>query len=281
MKAALIALCLILSTLSTSAQGIPSPKGFDDTLDLMYDFMLGQPSVDRLDITEDQGLEVFLTNGMSVTLYPDNLTNYLQAANSNIERQNIFDGHMSSILGTVNETDTEDTEFTLDQILPILRYTGYVSDIDPVSKEFPGDLTIYYAIDYPDRVEFLSKETLANTEFTEDELRAAAAENLRGLFDMMEVETNDELGVSWLLLDGYYESSLALTMEFWANAAYDYEQLIMIVPNRDYLIFGEGTDPEVREILRSIASDVNAQFNNALTDQIYRWSDKGWVLDQD
>ncbi len=283
MKHVFVTICFALAAFSASAQGIPSPKDYSDTLDLMYGFLVDHPAITSVEITDDEGLEVVLPNGYVLTLYPDNLTNYMQAAESDLARQDVVDGHMNSLMDTIAELGQEKTGFSLTQVLPVLRRTGYLSvgdeETEFFSSDFPGDLTVYYAIDYPDKVEFLSADVLAETDFTEDQARAAAAENLRGLFDNMQIETHQELNISWILLDGYYESSLALATELWANAANDYEKLIMIVPNRDYMVFGEGADPQVYEALSAIANDVEAQFNGAMTNQIYRWSDKGWVLD--
>ena len=283
MRLVLTVIYLSCLAISAMAQGIAAPKNYEDTLRLMYDFIATQPGVDHAEFTDDQGLEVFLPDGASAVLYPDNLTSYLQAAESDLARQDVFEGHMQSVLGSLANIDAGPVPFELSQIMPVLRYEGYPSNAGPglvfLSDEFPGDLTIYYVIDYPDRVEFLNTETLGNSGFTEDQVRSAAIDNLRGAKDNLQAEVNPDMGVSWLTLDGYYESSFALDTEIWSTIAPDFKQLIMIVPNRDYMVFADGSNPAARDVISQLAKDVNAQFYGAMTAEIYRWSGKNWVLD--
>ena len=267
------------------AQPIPAPKGYADTLNLMYDFLIDNPDINRLELTDDDGLEVFVgEDGQSMILYPDNLTSYLQTAESDADRRVVFDAHMNTMLDNLAQTLSDaPREFTLAQIMPVLRHESYASsltdDISLLTSDFPGELSVFLVADYPDQVEYLTQKHLDDAGFSEEDVRAAAAENIRARFDQISVESNEEAGISWILLDGYYESSLVLATEIWANVAPEYGELIMIVPNRDYLVFGDGRDKQVRDILEQFATDVDQQFNGALTDEIYRWTDKGWVVD--
>ncbi len=266
------------------AQSIPAPRDLDDTLDLMTDYLLVHPDVESVVRQEDKSLLVIMPDQESVVLYPDNLTAYLQTAPSDEARQNVFDNHMETMINSLVRNDTASANgFTLDQLMPVIRDSAYVSGLDTgftfISEEFGGELSIFLVIDYPDRVEFLHSELLESAGFDVEQAFAAAEQNLQKRFAGITIESSSEIPISWFLLDGYFESSFILLDEFWVQMAADYEELIMIVPNRDYLVYGDASNDLVRPFLARLADDVDAQFNGALSAELFRWTESGWVLD--
>ena len=69
--------------------------------------------------------------------------------------------------------------------MPVVRSEGFLSALEPLGTplydELTGDYVVFYALDLPDRVQFLSADDLDELAMTHDEVRQHALTNLQFL----------------------------------------------------------------------------------------------------
>ena len=150
----------------------------------------------------------------------------------------------------------------------------------PISEPLAGDLWIFYAIDLPDRLQYLTGGQLAAIGVERGELRALAIENLGRLISgVVRIEGNDDLGVYAIYGDGTYESSFLLLDAFWAATS---EQLgappVIGVPSRDIVLFARSDDPEATAARRRITEELEAEAGYAISRQLYVRGETGWAV---
>jgi uncharacterized protein YtpQ (UPF0354 family) len=135
------------------------------------------------------------------------------------------------------------------------------------------DLIVTYVISEPQSVVYITEEHLERWELNESELHAQALANLRQLTDeerdYKTIGSGAQRLFFWETQDGYDASRLLLTDTLAAWQAQLPGQIVIGIPNRDFLIAFSDTD---RTILEGIAQQVqrdSIQQDHGLTDKLF------------
>lgn len=141
-----------------------------------------------------------------------------------------------------------------------------------VYREFLADLIIVYTIDEQRRVSFVNEDHLEAWDISEQELHARALANLRERTANVRYTTVGE-GEQRLLIfssgDGYDASRLLLTDVLDEMARQLPGNLVVGIPNRDFLVAFSDANPD---ILQAVAAQVQTDSigqANGLTDQLF------------
>lgn len=126
-------------------------------------------------------------------------------------------------------------------------------DAAPISRPFVAELIVMYAIDYPDRFEFISGKHLRDNGISETELHELALSNLPSRLPPIEMHGNSPCHM--ITAGGNMEATLLLHDAMWDQLA---EHLpgepMAVVPARDLLfVSGAGWDGAA-EFLTSVAN---------------------------
>ncbi len=183
------------------------------------------------------------------------------------------------MLGMQPDRSTNDYAALADQIFPMLKPLEMLVEVRErrlpmlAYREFLGDLMITYVIDEERSVAYINEEHLERWSVSVQDLHERAIENLRQRTEQRVKYTTVGAGDQQLFIyssgDGYDAARLLLSdvLAEWARALPG--NLVIGIPNRDFLIAFSDTNPE---ILRAVAAQVQAdaaQRQYGLTDQLF------------
>ena len=128
------------------------------------------------------------------------------------------------------------------------------SDAVPISRPLVAELIVMYAVDYPDRFEFIAGRHLRENRISEAELHELALSNLPSRLPQIEMHGNSPCHM--ITAGGNMEATLLLHDTLWDQLA---EHLpgepMAVVPARDLLfVSGAGWDGAV-EFLTAVANE--------------------------
>jgi len=96
-------------------------------------------------------------------------------------------------------------------------------------------MILTYAIDYPDRVAYVTRTGLDDAGISAQTLTTAAARNMDAKMQQVRFEGNGS--VYFAALDGFYESSLILDDVLWADLSQQLgDDLVISVAARDLIV---------------------------------------------
>ena len=266
-------------TTPLAARDLARPDSYADTLSLMQEALAANPVVSDLTIDSAEDSVRLTINGQDLTLYPDNLHNALRNAESAAERGAVLDDFVTAILESGDRKDSGLSPDTLANLRPVLRNTGLGAGLeidDPVIRQsFAGDLAMFWVIDTPRDMSYVSASMLTDAGIGQDEVAKRALENL-ATFAPQAKWTDLTPKAAYIEFDGAYESSFALLPDLWRGFR-GWQPLIMAVPARDVFILADGSDAETVEMLRGLAHDIAEKDGTRLSAGIYRFDGSGWA----
>jgi len=170
----------------------------------------------------------------------------------------------------------------LEHIYPMLRNRGVLDEITAqqlpalVSRPLAGELVVCYVIDEGQRVVFVNEQHAERWDVSEPLLNEIALRNLRAR-DWQPRPGRLGSGASGLLIfnggDGYDATRLLLPELFEEIAAQQPGNLVIGVPNRDFLIAFSDAAPSVfQQVAAQIAVDAKTR-DHPLTEQLFTLRD--------
>jgi uncharacterized protein YtpQ (UPF0354 family) len=144
------------------------------------------------------------------------------------------------------------------------------------SLEFPGDLVILWVLDSPTSTSSVTAELLEDNRLDTEKLAEKALENLTR--KASDIQTSSENGMTFVLLDEYYESSLMLLPDLWQAIDDDLGTVVAGVPSRDLLIYVDGDNPDDVAELRDLVERMSGQLSYPVSGDLFRWDGSAWQL---
>ncbi len=273
-----LAICLSLP----AGAEIARPAGQRETLHLMYEATARLAPDLAVTMNEaDLSLAITLPDGGSLALYPDNLDLALRGEENAGARQEIFDKHMASVLGSIRATmdGSLNAEIDPSAILPVIRAPEAMAQSDPgqlPQQPFPGGLVQYWVVDDTGTTASLNAEDMTTLGMEADAVADLAISNLEERLDKVTFSKDGIYNLAWL--DGYYESSLMLLPAFWQDQAKGHDSLIAAIPTRETMVWI--TDASAAEIgeMREVVFGIFQSEPYSISSDLFRWTGEGWEV---
>ncbi len=272
-------LCLFVQTANAETRA----PIYNDTLDLMLADIQVLPNVASARIDrEDQSLKIVLTDGQEVTSNPDNLHQMLQGTTDPAERNALIAQFTQTIAELSDPKPTLDAASLTVNVLPVIRSDDYLTtnsnpDAPPDQKlqqKFLPGLSIFYVFDTPNSVQFLQAEDVTKAGFDLATVDAAAKARIAEYGGTFRTEPISNL--TMVVLDGFYETSLLLVPEIWNAVDQDIDRLVIGIPARDVLLYGDAANPDVIEELKATIARISAEGAYPLSDRLLEWKAGSW-----
>jgi uncharacterized protein YtpQ (UPF0354 family) len=267
---------------------IERPTTLNDTLGLLLERLLPEfpdavlNSVDR---------NITLDKDGDTTINHDDIHAVLQTTPDGAEREAALENFVAAMTDAMNEPARDTSELPLGRIYPVLRHASFADgaadggnaalrDGGLYFERYAGDMILVYAIDYPDRVAYLTRQDLRDADVYPAQMTEAAFANLAEKTDIARFEGN---GVSFMVVvDGFYESSMVLNDAMWASASERLDdEIVMIVPSRDVLVIAPRRETAEVDFLDSVRQDVLTNGTHQLSGLMYVWRDGRWQVFED
>jgi uncharacterized protein YtpQ (UPF0354 family) len=238
----------------------------------------------RLSLNDDE-IQLIDRDGMEIRLLVRNqeilldLSNYYRVYR---QRPDQIDAVMQTLvrvlLGEIpSETDT-DYDSLADRIYPMIKPIELLVEVRErnlpmlVYHEFLANLIIIYAIEEGRSFAYINEDHLEQWGVTENELRDRALVNLRRRTVDIRYTTAGERNQRLFIFnsgDGFDATRLLLTemLTQWARMLPG--QLVIGIPNRDFLIAFSDSDPDILQAIAMQIQADSAQQANGLTDQLF------------
>ncbi len=259
---------------------IPRPETLKVTLLLMRDAYLDDERIESVEIdAADNSLVLVAPPNKDIRSYPDNLHQSLQSAQTDQERQEIFDRFMENTI-TALTAPPPDSKTTTD-IFPIIRHESYGKGIgvelpkQPFSLPFVADLRIFFVHDEETSIAYVANEDIGERGLAPDELKEIAFSNFEQKDWNLQIEGD---GIYFLTLDGTYEASFLLNSELWKSVDSKLGKIVLIAPTRDLIIFTDRSDIKNVELLMRILDEYSTQAAYPLTNAVLVWETDHWVV---
>lgn len=232
----------------------------------------------QIEVTEYEGLDVKLrVRGAAMTA---NLARFYAAYRKNPSQLDAVVGTLVHVLlGEMPATVEGDYARLKEQIYPMLKPIELLVTVRErnlpmlVYREFPGGLIVTYVIDETHTVRYINEQHLEHWQVSVIDLHRQALENLRRRTMEQTRYTATGTGERRIFVfdsrDGYDATRLLLTDVLTGWAAETPGNLVIGVPNRDFLIaFSDGDG----EVLRGVAAQIQIdaiEHDHGLTDQLF------------
>jgi uncharacterized protein YtpQ (UPF0354 family) len=180
----------------------------------------------------------------------------------------------------VGDDDIDDS-----MVMPIVKGTGLSKrraiqlDLDPINQPFSrplvGDLVVMYAVDLPDRFEYLSTQVVQEAGLSEQALFALAVANIPTRLSRLQV-MQDEPGFR-IQADGSLESSLLLYDELWEQ----FEIVVgsaplVVVPQRSAIYGAASHTPSGVDYILAKAATFDPEVRYAVSGQVLVRESNSW-----
>jgi uncharacterized protein YtpQ (UPF0354 family) len=262
----ILALCLFAAP---AWADIPKPETLDQTLALMLPRVVEAFPEARIDWT---ARNIDLGDGGSV-LNPDNIHAVLRTIEDGAEREAELDRFIATMVTALQDVPADDG-LPLDRVYTVVRHESWATlagSEDLLWEPFVGDMIRVFAIDYPDRVSYVTQTLLAEEDANLEDLRWAAQQNMIAKGQNAQFQSDGT--IIFAVLDGFYESSLIMDERLLADIALQLQSdLVIAVPARDLFVFAPSTDAAGLARLREILTDVSANAPHQLSEHLYLWS---------
>lgn len=266
MRHLILAMCL--STAPAWAD-IPKPETLDQTLALMLPRLVEAFPDARIDWT---ARNIDLGDGGSV-LNPDNIHAVLRTIDDGAEREAELDRFIATMVTALQEDPTDDG-LPLDSVYAVVRQESWATlagSEDLLWEPFVGNMIRVFAIDYPDRVSYVTQTLLDEEDANLADLRWVAQQNMIAKGHDTQFQGDGQIFLA--RLDGFYESSLIMDDLLLAEISLQLEgDLVIGVPARDLFVFAPADNPAGVTRLRGIVADANANASHRLSERLYLWS---------
>ena len=211
------------------------------------------------------------SDGTQRLIYLDDLWAQWQADPSGRE------GIVSAWVSAVSKpADTSSAQ--LDQLMPVVRSQSFLSAVAPLGEPLydplAGDYVVFYALDLPDRVQFLSVGDLEELSLSHEKLREEAMANLAAL----QVEVLGKGPVYALSAGGTYEASLLALDSLWEGLqTHSGAPIVAVAPTRSVVFFTFSERRGVRRKMQKRAQSLYEDGSYVVSPQLIQWTDAGWV----
>ncbi len=270
----LIVLLIAISASLATAE-VPQPDSRDKTLVLLFNALQGaNPDADLRVNREIGAIETYVDGRPTITSYADNLFLLLRDNTDKLDRQKVPDDSVRSYLETMVEI-TSPATIDPSNVMPVLRHANYIKDVSGAEVPFQplvGDLSIYWVLDTPDSMGFLTWEGASNLGMSQKELMALGQVNLTARLP----EEDLGGGITMLVLDGNYESSFLVLAPFWEGIDRRLDQVVVAVPARDLVVYADSTDAAAVTALRNAVKARDRAYE--ITQDLFVWTGTGWEV---
>ncbi len=270
---------LLLALVSLPAHSdIPRPQTLKDTLLLMRDAFLKDKRIVSVEVNnDDNSLTLNAPPNNDIRAYPNNLHQSLQFARTDRERQEIFDNFMASTITAL--TTAQPNIITTSDIFPIIRHEdlgkgiGVEKSTQPFSLPFIADLRIFFVHDQETSLAYVANEDIGENGLTPDKLKEIAFTNFEQKDWDLQVMGD---GIYFLTLDGTYEASFLLNTELWKAIDSKLDEIVLIAPARDLVVFTDKSDTRNIKLLMQLLDKYYTQSPYPLTDAVLVWKTDHW-----
>ena len=131
----------------------------------------------------------------------------------------------------------------------------------PYNEALSDSIIITYVIDYPERIEYISRKNLTDWDLAPEKLRITATENLKKKTDRLEpqiMQMPEGKVVIYNSKDGYDSARLLLGKEL--KGIDSGKAAIIGIPHRDYCIVIQGTQ---KKMIQAAAKMVTEEFTSS------------------
>ena len=189
--------------------------------------------------------------------YPDGGTMNSFLDNAYIEYQKDPDNIDTVIVAYASGLDQtrelESAEFTLAEVMPVIKDINYIEQVGEMLKEADADnglvyeplneeLFVVYVFDTPTSIRFMTQSDLVELGVEQSSLREAALTNLQNVLQHVQLE-GDPASLSMLVADGMYEASMLLFDGIWSKQQFPVKgDIVVYVPARDVVLITGSED---------------------------------------
>lgn len=218
-----------------------------------------------------QTLSMECENGAQRVVYLNNLWANWQADPE--AREATLANWVHAIVARPAQPSTADPS----QLMPVVRGEGFLSAVEPLGTplydELTGDYVVFYALDLPDRVQFLSVDDLDELAMSHDEVREHALDNLQ----TMPVEVIGKGPIYVLSAGGTYEASVLTLTPFWDDLQqHSGTPIVAVAPTRDMVFFTFSERRRVRRRMERTADQLYDQGGYVVSPTLLVWTEDGW-----
>lgn len=164
-----------------------------------------------------------------------------------------------------------------ERILPVVKDRRFIQSLEEINADFEGnhiyefyseELIIFYVEDRENSIHYISKDNLEEINFSTENLREKALENLSNNFEM---KRHGENGYFMLTAGGNYESSLIL-LNIWNHENFLVDGNIVIgIPSRDVLLITGSKDSKNLHRLYDSVKTINETGDHIVSDKIFEF----------
>jgi|GEM_PF-5177606 len=256
---------------------IARPEAIEDTLSAMAEAYRASDAFETVTIDhQDLSIKLEREGDEAYTSYPDNLHLELQNADSDSARQEMLDQFIAAMVDAA--TRAPDTP-SADIIVPLVRSADFAGSIaaedGPVSDPLAGDLSVFYAFDFPSSFSYVNAANLEDLGIDRLALADLAWDNFQARGWAPELEGD---GIWFLTFDGNFEATFLLNDAMWSGFDEQLGTVLMLPLARDLILFTDAEFDGAESELRAIATDQFDQVSYPLSQTVFEWTTDGWVV---
>ena len=161
--------------------------------------------------------------------------------------------------------------------LPGERFVTLSPADTPVIRELSNGLGVAYLIDEGSSYGYIQQRDLASSQLSEADLYAIGIKNLHRVADeRLRVQPYGTIFA--LLMGGTFEASMILLEDLWDHSLAEYvgDDVMVAIPARDVLAFGDASSPAVIKDLRAVIDRLVAAGTAELATVPYRRRGGEW-----
>ncbi len=236
---------------------------------------------DEIELQGRTGTQLRLrVNGKDVVA--DAMNFYQAYANDPSQLDMVARNFVQALLSGLPDRTVQDFNVLSDRIFPMLKPIAMLATVRErnlsmlVYREFLADLIITYVVDEARSVTFLNEGHLAKWDVSAQDLHEKALRNLQRRTSEGANYTTAGSGDQTLFIfntnDGYDATRLLLTDVLASWVTHMRGNLVIGIPNRDFLVAFSDADPDiVQAVAQQVQADA-AQREYGLTDQLFTFA---------
>ena len=241
----IVLVLLILQSLCAYASDLLSPDAF--TAHYVKVIEAQYPDI-KVTIKEPLAISIAYPDGGTMNSFLDNAYIEYQQDPDNID--SVIVAYASGLDQT---RELESAEFTLAEVMPVIKDISYIEQVGEMLKEADADnslvyeplneeLFVVYVFDTPTSIRFMTQSDLVELGVEQSSLREAALTNLQNVLQHVQLE-GDPASLSMLVADGMYEASMLLFDGIWSKQQFPVKgDIVVYVPARDVVLITGSKD---------------------------------------
>lgn len=165
----------------------------------------------------------------------------------------------------------------VERILPVIKDRRFIESLEGLNADFEEnhvyefyneELVVFYVEDRENSIHYIAKDDLKEINFSIENLREKALENLSNNFEM---KRHGESGYFMLTAGGNYESSLIL-LNIWNHENFMVDGNIVIgIPSRDVLLITGSKDSLNLHRIYDSVQDINETGDHIVSNKIFEF----------